>query len=347
MERRDFLRTTGLVGATSMYAPSMVYGHDESEKGVQRLNVQKLNEWEMLGYGMFIHFGMNTFDGDEHSKGDKPSSIYSPQKVDTDQWIRTAKEAGMKYAVLTAIHVSGHCLWPSKYTDYHVGTSGNKTDVVGSFITSCNKYGIVPGLYYCSWDNHHTFVSGTPTYVGWYNAFTTAKYREFQWNKLQELLTNYGKIGEIWIDIPFVLPRDFRSELYHQIASWQPDSLIMMNHGVGDGSDFKVNYAWPTDLIAIERFLPNSATKHEKWRTIEGKKCYMPGEVCDPIGKHWFFKENDPPRSIEELLGMYLVSRSRGTNLLLNVPPDRNGIISQIYTDALLKVREKLTLLSL
>lgn len=318
----------------------------EPEIGNQRVKLQKLKEWEKMGFGMFLHFGMSTFDGDELSKGDKPSAFFAPPKVDTDQWAATARDAGMKYAVLTTKHVSGHCLWPSKYTDYHVGTSGYKNDVVRDFVNSCNKYGIMPGFYYCSWDNHHLMGSGTPTYVAFEDAFTTEQYREFQWNQLEELLTKYGKIGEVWIDIPGVLPRDYRRKLYDQIAIWQPESLIMMNHGIGDGSHFKISYAWPTDLIAIERFLPNSQTKHVRMRSIDGKQYYMPGEVCDPIGKEWFFIEGDTPRSDAELLGMYLICRSRGTNLLLDVPPGKNGVIPKMYVDALMRLRKSLDTLS-
>jgi alpha-L-fucosidase len=67
----------------------------------------------------------------------------------------------MKYAVLTTKHVAGHCLWPTKLNDYHVGTSGNKTDVVEAFVNACEKRGVLPGFYYCSWDNHNRFGSRT------------------------------------------------------------------------------------------------------------------------------------------------------------------------------------------
>ncbi len=112
----------------------------------------------------------------------------------------------------------------------------------------------------------------------------------------------------------------------------------MMNNGIGDGSQYPVESAWPSDLIAIERFLPNSHTGHVKWRQIEGKSYYMPGEVCDPIGKEWFFAEKDRPRSDAELLGMYLIAVSRGTNLLLDVGPDTNGLIPVNYVDALMRL---------
>ncbi len=120
-----------------------------------------------------------------------------------------------------------------------------------------------------------------------------------------------------------------------------------MNHGLNDGSEFKVDYAWPTDVITIERFLPNSLTGHVKTRTIEGKDYYVPGEVNDPIGKEWFYKDKDQPRSDEELLGMYLVSISRGTNLVHNVPPDKSGVIPPRYVDALMRLRENLSRLKI
>ena len=308
-----------------------------NERGAQRLSLEQLQKWEALKYGMFIHYGMSTYTASEFPDGSHPSTLYAPDKLDVDQWISVARDAGMKYAVLTTKHVAGHCLWPTKHNDYHVGTSGNKTDVVEAFVNACEKRGVLPGFYYCSWDNHNKFGSRTfsdtaaderalyPERV--MLAYTTREYQDFQTAQIEELLTQYGKIAEVWIDIPVVLPRFYRQELYNQIARLQPEAIIMMNNGISDGSNYPIDKAWPADIIAIERFLPNSHTGHVKWRTIEGKKYYMPGEVCDPIGREWFFTEEDVPRSDEELLGMYLVSISRGTNLLLDVGPDKHGLI--------------------
>jgi alpha-L-fucosidase len=154
-------------------------------------------------------------------------------------------------------------------------------------------------------------------------------------------------VAEWWIDIPGVLPRDYRNDLYSWLAKKHPSSLIIMNSGIGDGSDYDVAYAWPSDVINIERFLPNSATKHERWRTIEGKKYYLPAEVCDPIGKEWFFREDDHLRTDEELLGMYLVARSRGANLLLDVPPDKSGVIPSESISSLMRLRKNLDMLKM
>ena len=112
----------------------------------------RLAEWEGLKYGMFIHFGMSTFTGDELDDGKSASTTYAPTQLDVRQWVRTAKQAGMKYMVLTAKHHSGHCLWDSADYDYDVATSGDKTDVVAEFMKACKEEGIKPGIYYAILD---------------------------------------------------------------------------------------------------------------------------------------------------------------------------------------------------
>ncbi len=317
------------------------------QNGVQRLPLDALRAWESLRYGMFIHFGMSTYDGDELSKGNKPSTHYAPDKLDVDQWVKVARDAGMKYAVLTAKHVAGHCLWPSKHTDYHVGASRNKTDVVEKFAKACDKHGLMRGFYYCSWDNHHTFGSITPTFTRWTDAFTTPAYRDFQFNQTEELITQYGPWGEVWIDIPGVLGFDGRRQQYQQIATLAPDALIMMNSGFGDGAKLKYDYAWPTDLMAIERDLPHSERGYKPWHKISEtheapRDYYIPGEVCDTIGYLWFRFEDDSPRPDADLLGMRLLCQSRNANLLLNVPPDRHGRIPDEHIKALDRLRKNM-----
>lgn len=321
-------------------------------KGAQRLSLKRLKEWEAMRYGMFIHFGMSTFVGKELPGGMDAAAVYSPDKLDVDQWISVAKEAGMKYAVLTTKHVAGHCLWPSKHTDYTVANSGNTTDVVDAFVKACRKYGIKPGFYYCSWDNHHRFGSQTPTDVKWNPVmnsfpgkpgetapFTSSMYQTFQTAQVTELLTQYGDIAEMWIDIPGVLGRGYRTYLYQYIAKLQPHCVIMMNSGISSGENYNVPYAWPSDIIAIERNLPKDGG-HNKWREIEGETYYMPGEVCDPIGKEWFYVDGDTPRSEEALLNQYLSVTQRGANLLLNVPPDKRGVIPKMHVKALLALKK-------
>jgi alpha-L-fucosidase len=211
---------------------------------------------------------------------------------------------------------------------------------------------VLPGFYYCSWDNHNRFGSRTPSdergeWGNWAGVpaegrplapFTTSVYQNFQTLQLAELLTQYGPIAETWIDIPGVLGTGYRAFLYGHVAKLQPDTVVMMNSGVGDGVSYDTAYAWPSDLIAIERALP-PASGHRPWREIEGREYYLPGEVCDPIGKHWFHVDGDLPRPDRALLELRQACRGRGTNLLLDVPPDRHGRIPEASVQALMRLR--------
>lgn len=338
------------------------------EPGAQRLSMEKLRAWETLGYGMFLHFGMSTFVGKELPDGKAPAATYAPDRMDVDQWISVARDAGMKYAVLTAKHVAGHCLWPSTHTACSVAHSGDTTDVCAKFVEACTKRGVQPGFYYCSWDNHHRFGSRTPSDPGstwgpWRPDFvklqrelqsdkgktgdapmpcyTTSHYQSFQTAQVTELLTRYGPIVEMWIDIPGVLGPGYRRFLYEEIARLQPETVIMMNSGIDTREDYEskgLDYAWPSDLIAIERRLPPESG-HRKWRTIDGRRYYLPGEVCDPIGKEWFFVPGDEARPDVELAVQFEAVRARGANFLLDVPPDTHGVIPEPYVRALMRLR--------
>ncbi|MGB9623381.1 MAG: alpha-L-fucosidase [Phycisphaerae bacterium] len=369
--RRGLLRTTagGVIAATaaasglrSRRAEADAAAETTQRRGAQRLSLAQLVRWEALGYGMFIHFGMSTFVRKELPDGKAPPTRYAPDRLDVDQWISVARDAGMKYAVLTAKHVAGHCLWPSRHTTYTVANSADKADVVERFVKACEKRGVLAGLYYCSWDNHNRFGSRTPSdpHMQWNwkqdryaemerkthadaNAllppYTTSVYQGFQTAQITELLTQYGPIAETWIDIPGVLGAGYRTFLYRRIAELQPETVIMMNSGISTGETYDVDYAWPSDLIAIERRLPPESG-HRKWRTIEGKEYYMPGEVCDPIGKEWFFVPGDTPRADAVLADQVQACRARGVNLLLDVPPDEHGLIPEEYVQALMRLRK-------
>lgn len=357
LSRRCFLG--GAAGAAlaasasrSPAGPAAPAPEKADEGGAQRLSLEALRRWESLGCGMFIHFGLNTFVGKEIPRTDPPMDVYTPDRLDVDQWVSVARDAGMKYAVLTAKHTTGHCLWPSDHTDYTVANSPVKTDVVEAFVKACRRAGLLPGLYYCSWDNHHKFGSKTPSDVKWTAVmnrfpkpgetlapFTTSLYQSFQTAQLEELIARYGPLAEIWIDIPGVLGRGYRTFLYRHLADLQPEAVIMTNSGISTGERYNVAYAWPSDLIAIECRMPPK-TGHRQWRTIEGRRYYMPGEVCDPIGKRWFWVEGDHARPVEQLADQVGTARRRGVNVLLNVPPDRHGRIPDGHVKTLMALRK-------
>jgi alpha-L-fucosidase len=356
--RREVLIGGALASAAASLAPaaaavSATPAPPETKRGAQRLPTERLKAWEALGYGMFIHFGMSTFDGKELSDGQAPATLYAPDALDVGQWVAVARDAGMKYAVLTAKHVAGHCLWPSRHTRYSVANSSDRTDVCERFADACRKTGVLPGFYYCSWDNHNRFGSRTPSDAGavWGNwagvpadgqalaPFTTSVYQNFQTLQLGELLTQYGPIAETWIDIPGVLGPGYREFLYGHVTRLQPDTVVMMNSGLGDGEAYDEAYAWPSDLIAIERALPPAAG-HRRWRQIGGREHYLPGEVCDPLGKDWFWVDGDQPRPDAQLREQLQACRTRGANLLLDVPPDRHGRIPEASVRALTRLRK-------
>ena len=348
IDRRDFIRDAGTaagavaaccLGASASAEESAA--QNDGRRGAQRLSLERLKQYESLGYGMFISYGVQAFvDGCIHSgktkRRDVPASAYAPDKLDVGQWISVARDAGMKYAVLTAKRHPGFCLWPSKHTDYTVANSGNKTDVVEAFVKACEQRGIEPGLYYPSVDIHHCF--GRPLKDDW--KYTTSLYQTFQTNQITELLTGYGPIAEVWIDIPPVLGRGYRTFLYDHIARLQPNAVIMMNLGIQEGTAIEksVERFWPSDLIAIERRLPPESG-HQPWRTIEGKDYYLPGEVSDSIKPSWYWVKDETPRSDAEVLAQFQACRQRGVNLLLDAPPDNHGLIPQSTVDALMRLR--------
>jgi alpha-L-fucosidase len=299
---------------------------------------------------------MATFVQNEYPTGKDPATTYAPDRLNVDQWVSVARDAGMKYIVLTTKHVAGHCLWPSKHTAYTVANSTDKTNVVEALCRSCEKRGVLPGLYYNTCDNHNRFGSRTRfdeniTYEGLNSfpksqerlpPFTTSLYQNFMTAQVTELLTQFGPIAEMWIDIPGELGRGFRTFLYQEIARLQPRTVIMMNSGSPTSSEkYDVGYAWPSDLIAVEGGLP-PPSGHQKWRQIEGKRYYMPCEVCDPIGKHWFWLIGDKPRPDEALLKEFNACRARGVNLLLNVPADKHGLIPEESVAALTRLRKNI-----
>lgn len=370
INRRNFFKKTGqgVIAATGLgtlkgfSSITDLSAAPEAKKktGAQRLGLDKLQEWERWGYGMFIHFGLPTYTGwpfdfeRESTSVESLRRLYNPDKLDVDQWVSVARDAGMKYVVLTAKHDFGFCLWNSEHTDNSVASCSNKTDVVEKLVEACQKRGVKPGLYYSSGDPYHLFGSLTRSHAkrGFMHSFpktqdedlppyTTSVYQTFMTAQITELLTRYGSIAEIWIDVPGELGRGYRTFLYNYMAELQPETFIMMNKGVPDSTEFDYLYFFPSDLLAIERGMPPE-TGYQRWRTVEGKEYYMPGEVCDPIGKEWFYSPSDPPRS--NLVEQFRACRQRGVNLLLNVPPDKHGLIPSEYVEALMSLQKNIAI---
>lgn len=180
-------------------------------------------------YGMFIHFGINTFHDVEWSDGSFPVETYAPAEIDACQWVKTAKDAGMKYIILVAKHHEGFCLWDSKYTDYDVASSGNKTNVIEAVARECKRQGMKLGLYYSLWDRK-------------VNVESDRKYNTYMLKQLDELMDiteKYTKIVEFWFDGSWVKP-GYRwpvEGIYRTIKSREPQCQIGINWTIGEDAD--------------------------------------------------------------------------------------------------------------
>lgn len=305
-----------------------------------------LRAWEDLEYGMFIHFGLSTFVGDQFGRQKHSASAYAPTDLDVEQWVRVAKDAGMRYIVLTVKHHYGHALWPSAYSDYTVANSPDTTDVVREFVDACRKHGIKPGFYYSlGWDKYHQLPR------------TPEQYEQFVHNQMTELLTDYGPITELWFDIPWDMGPDMEgmlARLYTHCRSIQQDCLIQLNQGFVDGSfveSRRPSYAgrilsdekfpiWPKDLNNGERVVP-PATGHDPRIEFQGNRYYIPNEVCDTVGQQrWFWGELDDVRPARQVYELYTQTVGRGSNLLLNAWPDKTGRIPPETVQRLLEIAE-------
>jgi alpha-L-fucosidase len=311
-----------------------------------------IQAWRQLKYGMFIHYGMSTFDGVELSDGKTPAEKFAPTAQDVDQWVRVAKEAGMKYAVLTAKHVAGFCLWDSKVIwkgaeySYDVGASPVKTDIVGEFVKACGKYGVVPGIYYCSMDHHnsHATTEWTPQLP-----YLTAEYFQLMQDHLTELHTRYPSIAITWIDIPRHLDAEQRGILYDSVHQLNPRSLVEFNFGVesrdivGDYTiDVATQVTWPTDILNSE--VSVIKTPFQLQQVYQGKTYELGYESCHTLVGGWFWEPGQSPKSVSNVTGLFNSVSAANGNLLLNVPPDQTGRIPDASVKRLNEIRDALNL---
>lgn len=308
------------------------------------------------GYGMFIHFGMNTFIEKEWSEGVEPASTYHPTALDPDQWVRVARDAGFRYVLLVTKHHDGFCLWDSKYTDYDVASSPVPVDVVRGVSDACKKYGLKFAVYYSLWDRHEKS----------YQAADFNEYIDFMENQLRELLTQYGEVCELWLDGGWDKPARMWQipRLYKIVKELQPHCAFGVNNGVmlkggEDGGGFDsmanpdqmtagyTNYLryFPMDFRLADPKIANK--KDKKLYTVEGKQYYLPFEhtICVSRAWNWFQKERAMEvRSLDELEELFYWSTENGNSLVINVGPDRRGLIRANEEDVLVALKDRLGL---
>ena len=277
----------------------------------------------------FIHYGMNTYTNSEWGNGRENPQNFNPTNLDTDQWIKTLKDAGFKRTIMVVKHHDGFVIYPSQYTKHTVAASpwkDGKGDLLEEISKSATKYDMNMGVYLSPWD------ANNPKY----HVSTEKEYNEYYLNQLKEILGNpkYGNNGkfiEVWMDgargsgaqkVTYTFDEWFKyikkAEGDIAIFSAQPTSVRWIGNERGIAGDpvwHKVKKAKITDDVK------NDYLNHGD---PEGDM-YSVGEADVSIRSGWFYHDNQQPKSIKDLMDIYFKSVGRGTPLLLNIPPNKEG----------------------
>jgi alpha-L-fucosidase len=306
-------------------------------KETEAQKIQRMKWWTDARFGMFIHWGLYALPARHewvknrermtNEQYQKYFENFNPDLFNPKEWARMAKEAGMRYVVLTAKHHEGFCLWDSKYTDYKATNTPIGKDLIKEYVEAFRAEGLKVGFYYSLIDWHHpdyTIDSRHPqrqeadtAYERLNKGKDMAKYREYMKNQVRELLTNYGEISIIWFDFSFPGKNgkgrnDWDSEGLLKLArSLQPGIII------DDRLDLRdVEGGW--DFTTPEQ------VKVAKWPEYNGKK--IPWETCQTFSGSWgYYRDETTWKSPAQLIELLVESVSKGGNLLLNVGPTARG----------------------
>ncbi|WP_242917221.1 alpha-L-fucosidase [Pontibacter liquoris] len=299
--------------------------------------------WHEMETNAFIHFTTNTFTNKEWGYGDESPAVFNPTQLNAEQWVTTLKDAGFKGLILTCKHHDGFCLWPSKYTAHTIANSpykNGKGDIVKEVSEACKLHGLKFGVYLSPWDRNRADY-GTPAYIAYYR------------NQLKEIFSTYGPAFEMWFDGAnggdgyYGGAKESRKIDGSSYYDWpttlklvnqfqpQPQVLFFSDAGpdirwVGNEKGLAGSINWSTinnDTLyagkaGIEQLLSTGSADGDKW---------IPAEVDVSIRPGWFYhpQEDSLVKTPEQLFQIYLTSVGRGSTLLLNVPPDRRGLIHE------------------
>lgn len=309
--------------------------------------------WQEMEFTAFFHFTVNTFTDREWGEGTESESVFNPTSLDARQWVKTAKDAGIKLVIITAKHHDGFCLWPSKFTEHSVKNSpykNGKGDVVKEVADACKEMGVKFGVYVSPWDRHDKSYGDSPAYNTHFI------------NQLTELLTNYGTIAEVWFDGACGEGPNGKKQVYDWkgyysvIRKLQPNATIAVMgpdvRWVGTESGYGRETEWsvvPASAQSVEDISANSQQKAGDGafvpagdmqqadlgsRTVISNAkglVWYPSEVDVSIRPGWFYHatEDQQVKSPEKLLDIYFGSVGRNSLLLLNIPPDRRGLLHE------------------
>lgn len=301
-----------------------ILGQDRSE------TTQAIKAWQDKRFGMFIHWGPVSLKGTEigWSRGRQvPAADYdllyqrfNPTRFDAREWVKVAKEAGMKYLVITSKHHDGFCLWPSRYTDYHIGNTPFKRDVLQELSDACKQQGLQFSTYYsvCDW-YHPDYPLDSP---GGSQAKANAnmpRYYQYVKNQTRDIIDNYGPLGIMWFDGEWEKPwtRAYGNELYGYLKQIQPSLII--NNRVSKGRHGMAGTTRQSDLNAGDYDTPE--------QRVGGFNRERPWETCMTICQQWAWKPNDHMKSLQQCIRTLLQTVGGDGNLLFNVGPMPDGRI--------------------
>ena len=334
LSRRRLLAASGAVmGAAALPATSEPSrGGAAPATGVRPRPSPSQLRWQREELAMFVHFTVNTFTGKEWGEGSESPRIFDPRKLDARQWARTAKRNGFGSMVLTAKHHDGFCLWPTRTTSHSVASSpwrDGKGDLVREFVDACRAENLGVGFYLSPWDRNAPVYGQGKAYDDFYIA------------QLTELLTQYGPVIEVWFDgANGEGPNGKRqaydwARIHRTLRELQPDAVMFSDAGpdlrwIGNESGSAGTTCWSTvDPARVPR-----AGANDPWTTEALQQgdpdgsVWRPGETDVSIRPGWFWhaEQNDKVRDADNLLGLYFTSVGRNSKLLLNVPPNRDGL---------------------
>lgn len=316
-------------------------------------------DWQEMAMIGFVHFGPNTFSGNEWGSGKEHPGIFNPSKLDCHQWVKALKAAGCKLVIFTAKHHDGFCLWPSRFTGHSVKSSpwkGGRGDVLKELSEACRKEDMKLGIYLSPADLNamETGVYGTtaskkrtiPSPVPGWKPKSDFKmegewdeYNTYFLNQLFEVLTEYGTIDEVWFDGAHPKPGSGQKYDYaawlSMIRTLAPNAVIQ-----GKGPDVRWIGNERGDTRKDEwNVTPTSSEEHFRDRTeqdlgsdalLKGKQhlIWLPGETDVSIRPGWFYHRDQDNRlhSLQRCLDMWYGSAGGNAVLLLNVPPTPEGL---------------------
>lgn len=290
--------------------------------------------WQRNGFGVFLHFGINTFYGREWSDGTLDPRGFDPSALDAAQWVAHAKAAGAARVILTAKHHDGFCLWPSATTAYSVASSpwrGGRGDVVRELAEACHDAGMRLGLYLSPWDRNAACYADP------------AAYDRFYRRQLTELCTGYGRLDELWFDGAGSEGRRYDwASIMDVVDRHQPGAMVF---NLGRPT---IRWVGNEDGLAADpcRYAVDRVGKSIYTEEAESLDAtvYLPPECDVPIRANWFWQPDDLAalKSREHLLGIWYRSIGLGAGLLLNLPPDRRGLLDEADTARLAEVTTEL-----